>query len=53
MPIIAQCPDCHGTGKILKEVPIMSNPRAPMVQKHRIGWQTCPRCNGTGKIGCD
>lgn len=53
MPIIAQCPDCQGTGKVPKEVPILSNPRAPGVQKHRIGLRVCPRCKGTGKIGCD
>jgi DnaJ-class molecular chaperone len=53
MPIIALCPDCKGSGKVLREKPLMSNPKAPAAQAHRRGWQTCPRCKGTGQIGTD
>ena len=53
MPIIAQCPVCKGTGKVLKELPPMANPNAPGAQPHRRPLETCPRCGGRGVLGTD
>ena len=53
MPIIAQCPECKGTGKVPKDLPPMANPKAPGAQPHRRGMVICPRCGGTGKLGTE
>jgi len=49
--ILCQCPVCKGKGKVLREVPFLANPKAPMTRAGQMGYNTCPRCQGSGSIG--
>ena len=49
--ILAICPDCKGTGKVPKKLPLLANPKAPLTRADRLGLETCPRCKGSGRLG--
>lgn len=51
MEIVSVCPECSGKGKIPKEPPLFSNPKAPITNPKRSGMRDCPRCGGTGMLG--
>jgi len=49
--ILATCPDCKGTGKVPKKLPLLANPKAPLTRADKLGLETCPRCKGSGWLG--
>ncbi len=51
--ILAPCPDCKGTGKVPKKLPLLANPRAPATRADRLGLRTCSECKGTGRVGVE
>ena len=53
MAILARCPECKGTGRILQKLPFRANPKAWATSIARLGMVTCSRCNGSGRIGVE
>ena len=49
--IMAQCPDCQGTGKVPSEAPLLANLKDPAIRDYQKKSKTCPRCKGSGWIG--
>ena len=49
--ILANCPDCQGTGKVPREAPLLANLKDPAIRAYQKKLKTCPRCNGSGRIG--
>jgi len=49
--ILATCPDCKGTGKVPKKLPLLANPKAPLTRADKLGLEICPRCKGSGRVG--
>ena len=49
--ILAQCPVCHGTGTVPREIPLLANPKDPAIRDYQKKSKICPRCNGSGRLG--
>ena len=49
--ILAQCPDCQGTGKVPREAPLLANLKDPAIRAYQKKSKTCPRCKGSGRLG--
>ncbi|MBA7656033.1 hypothetical protein ES703_63946 [subsurface metagenome] len=49
--ILAQCPVCHGTGTVPREIPLLANPKDPAIRDYQKKSKTCPRCKGNGWVG--
>jgi len=49
--ILAQCPVCHGTGEVPREIPLLANLKDPAIRAYQKKSKTCPKCNGSGRLG--
>jgi len=49
--ILAQCPVCHGTGTVPREIPLLANPKDPAIRDYQKKSKICPRCKGNGWVG--